>query len=250
MQADLHLSDEQMGHIFGAFALSYALFEIPTGWLGDLIGSRKVLIRIVLWSSAFTAADGHDVELHFAMGGPVSVGAGEAGGFPNLTKVFTTWLPQRERLRAQAIMWTAARWAGAFTPKLVFWVFLIMSWRGAFGYTEPSELSGPDFRCGPDDPTHPKVNAAEAAIIGDTGRNVAGTAMCPGQNCWPRAGMAVVAAVFSASFPLVFLHHLDAFLPENYWETAGRPEHHASHPALFLGGLGSMFCGWVAPAVL
>ena len=46
-------------------------------------------------------------------------GAGEAGCFPNLTKAFTTWLPENERVRAQGIMWLSARWGGAFTPPLV-----------------------------------------------------------------------------------------------------------------------------------
>ena len=116
---DLNFSDVQMGKIFGAFALSYALFEVPSGWLGDWIGPRKVLLRIVLWWSAFTAITG-------AMWGFASMwlarflfGAGEAGGFPNLTKAFTTWLPKLEHVRAQGIMWTFARWGGAFTPVLV-----------------------------------------------------------------------------------------------------------------------------------
>ena len=46
---DLHFTDADMGLIFAAFGLSYALFEIPTGWLGDKLGAKKVLIRVVLW---------------------------------------------------------------------------------------------------------------------------------------------------------------------------------------------------------
>src|ERR1700721_4193082 len=55
---DLHLSKAQMGLIFGAFGLSYALFEIPIGFLGDRIGVRRVLLQIVLGWSAFTALTG------------------------------------------------------------------------------------------------------------------------------------------------------------------------------------------------
>ena len=44
---------------FTAFALAYAAFEVPTGWLGDVFGPRKTLIRIVLWWSLFTALTGH-----------------------------------------------------------------------------------------------------------------------------------------------------------------------------------------------
>ena len=38
---------------FTAFALAYALFEVPTGWMGDTFGPRKSLLRIVLWWSVF-----------------------------------------------------------------------------------------------------------------------------------------------------------------------------------------------------
>src|ERR1700694_2600121 len=43
---------------FTGFTLSYAPFEIPTGWLGDAFGPRKTLIRIVLWWSTFTVLTG------------------------------------------------------------------------------------------------------------------------------------------------------------------------------------------------
>ena len=53
IRADLHLSQVQMGYAFSAFAWAYALFEIPGGFLGDWMGARRVLLRIVLWSAAF-----------------------------------------------------------------------------------------------------------------------------------------------------------------------------------------------------
>src|SRR5688572_20360565 len=55
---DLKLSDTQKGAVFAAFGLAYALFEIPTGWMGDKWGARKVLVRVVLWWLFFTAATG------------------------------------------------------------------------------------------------------------------------------------------------------------------------------------------------
>ncbi|PYQ89660.1 MAG: MFS transporter, partial [Acidobacteria bacterium] len=55
---DLHLSVVQMSVVFSAFTLAYSLFEIPSGWLGDVRGPRRVLTRIVLWWSAFTMLTG------------------------------------------------------------------------------------------------------------------------------------------------------------------------------------------------
>jgi len=132
MQQELALSDKQMGLAFSAFAWAYALFEIPGGWLGDLIGPRKVLLRVVILWSLFTAATGY-------VWGAVSLivvrflfGMGEAGCFPNLTKSFMTWLPPKERTHAQAVTWLSARWAGALTPLLVIWVMSLLSWRRVF----------------------------------------------------------------------------------------------------------------------
>src|SRR4051794_15203948 len=58
IRVEFGLSKSQLGMLFTAFALAYAAFEVPTGWLGDLFGARKTLIRIVLWWSAFTALTG------------------------------------------------------------------------------------------------------------------------------------------------------------------------------------------------
>jgi len=107
--ADLKLTEVQMGYAFSAFAWAYALFEIPGGFLGDWMGARRVLLRIVLWWSFFTAATGWAWNFAALCVTRFLFGAGEAGCFPNLTKTFTTWLPHHERVRAQAIMWLSAR---------------------------------------------------------------------------------------------------------------------------------------------
>lgn len=129
---DLHLSDTEMGAVFGAFALAYALFEVPSGLMGDKWGPRGVLMRIVLWWSAFTALTGmawNFVSLYVTQ---LLFGAGEAGCFPNITRAFANWLPRQERVRSQGIIWLSARWGGAFTPILVAVLFNYMTWRVAF----------------------------------------------------------------------------------------------------------------------
>jgi len=132
IQADLGLSSVQMGLAFSAFAWAYALFEIPGGWLGDWIGPRRVLIRVVVLWSCFTAATGYVWNLASLLVARFVFGAGEAGCFPNLTKAFTIWLPPEERTRAQSILWFSARWGGALTPLLVIWVMSWLSWRNTF----------------------------------------------------------------------------------------------------------------------
>src|ERR1051325_8247749 len=94
---ELRLSAIQMGYVFSAFGLAYALLEIPSGWLCDRIGPRKVLTRIVLWWSFFTAATGWAWNLPSLLLTRFLFGAGEAGCFPCLAKSFSSWLPADER---------------------------------------------------------------------------------------------------------------------------------------------------------
>ena len=58
IMADLQLTVLQMSAVFSAFTLAYSIFEIPSGWLADVRGPRRVLTRIVLWWSAFTMLTG------------------------------------------------------------------------------------------------------------------------------------------------------------------------------------------------
>src|ERR1700722_2219884 len=60
MSNDLGLDPDgiQVGWVFSAFLIGYALFEVPGGWMGDIWGARRILTRIVLWWSAFTALTG------------------------------------------------------------------------------------------------------------------------------------------------------------------------------------------------
>src|SRR5580704_3246515 len=90
----LHLSDLQMGAAFSAFALAYALFEIPSGFMGDRLGPRGVLLRIVIWWSVFTVATGQAWNFASLRITQFLFGAGEAGCYPNIARAFAIWLPQ------------------------------------------------------------------------------------------------------------------------------------------------------------
>lgn len=132
IQSELQIGPVGWGWVIGVFTLAYALFEVPTGALGDRIGPRRVLTRIVLWWSAFTSATG-------AVGGYWSLlavrflfGAGEAGAFPNATAVLSRWIPLEERGRANCLFWIATSAGGAITPLVVVPIQQSYGWRAAF----------------------------------------------------------------------------------------------------------------------
>jgi MFS family permease len=168
---------------FTAFALAYALFEVPTGWMGDMFGPRRALLRIVLWWSAFTvltAAVGLRVGpvtlgLGFLIGVRLLFGMGEAGAYPNITRALHNWLPLDERGRGQGLVWSCGKLMGGLTPLL--WTLLVvgtgltpglLGWRGAFCVFGIIGLAwcvlfARWFRDRPEE--KPAVNAAELALI-------------------------------------------------------------------------------------
>ena len=117
---------------FAAFSLAYAPFEVPSGWMGDVFGPRKVLIRVALWWSFFVALTGV-VGMrvgNYVLGGVGMLavvqflfGAGEAGAFPNITRALHNWFPYHQRGFAQGAVWMCARLMGGLTP-LVFTVLV------------------------------------------------------------------------------------------------------------------------------
>ncbi|MCP9766285.1 MFS transporter [Lacihabitans sp. LS3-19] len=132
VKADLKIDNQQFGYILGAFSLAYALFELPTGILGDKIGPRKVLTRVVIWWSTFTALTGTAFNFVYLIVVRFLFGVGEAGAYPNTSIAISKWFPVTETGKAQAAIWAAARIGGALTPLLVIPLVHAVGWRMSF----------------------------------------------------------------------------------------------------------------------
>jgi MFS transporter, ACS family, glucarate transporter len=165
---DLHLSDVQMGFVFSAFTLAYGMFEIPTGWWGERIGTRKVLTRIVLWWSSFTIATAAAVNYGSLLVIRFVFGTGEAGAWPNAARTFSMWFPSLERGVAQGIFFAGAHFSAAVTPVIVTALLVHMNWRwifvifGCIGFFWASAWR----RWFRDEPAlHSSVNALELKLI-------------------------------------------------------------------------------------
>ena len=250
IQHDLGLTKVHMGWAFAAFAWAYALFEIPSGWLGDKIGPRKVLVRVVVWWSVFTAATGWAWNLASLLVTRFLFGMGEAGCFPNLAKMFTNWLPRHERSRAVGVMWLSARWGGAFTPLLVVWVFSLISWRHAFETFGAIGIVWAIFfyRWFRDNPRdHRSVNAAELDLLQETQINSAGHANVPwAKMLRSRTVWMLWLQYFCFSYGWYFyITWLPTYLKEARGLDLQKSALLAGFP-LFFGGLGSLIGGVVA----
>ncbi|MFN7933347.1 MAG: MFS transporter [Bryobacteraceae bacterium] len=132
MQQELDISPQRWGWVVGAFTLSYALFEVPSGAMADRIGARQVLTRIVLWWSAFTSLTGAVSNFWALLLTRFAFGAGEAGAYPGSASSISRWFPSVERARATGIVWMASRLGGALSPLLVIPIQRNYGWRMSF----------------------------------------------------------------------------------------------------------------------
>ncbi len=258
MQAELELTKMQMGYAFTAFGWAYAIFEIPGGWLGDRIGPRKVLMRVVGMWSVFTIATGWAWNLVSLVVFRFFFGMGEAGCFPNITKAFTNWFPVNERVRAQGILWLSARWGGAFTPLLVGWM-LASSGEGKVGlglhYSYVFLLFGLLglvwaasffwwFRDQPKD--HPAVNAGELQVIGET-HHTGDHSMPWGKLLSSRTVWMLWAQYFFMSYAWYFyITWFPTYLKENFTEMSDMQRALLACVPLFFGGIGSILAGMLS----
>jgi MFS transporter, ACS family, glucarate transporter len=204
---ELRLTNAQMARILSAFALAYAVFEIPSGWLADVIGPRKVLTRIVVWWSAFTMLTG------FATGYPTLLatrflfGAGEAGALPSASNAVARWFPLSERGKANAAILFGTRVGGMIGVPLVLVLITRWGWRASFVIVGSIGLVWAVawyiwYRDAPS--AHPSVNAAELAWIERDGAVPAHSStpwrtMLRSPNLW-----AVCAMYFTYGYGLYF----------------------------------------------
>lgn len=116
MQDSLGITPQAWGWVISAFFLSYAAFEIPTGALGDRIGPRRVLTRMVVWWSAFTWLTGAVSSYPLLLLTRFCFGIGEAGAYPNAAVVIGRWIPLRKRASVWGIVWMTSQIGAAIAP--------------------------------------------------------------------------------------------------------------------------------------
>ncbi|WP_342237415.1 MFS transporter [Inquilinus sp. OTU3971] len=166
---ELGLSPAMQGVLLSAFFWSYALLQIPGGWLIDRMGPSRIIAgSTLLWGVFQTAA-------MFAMNGftllltRIGLGVAEAPLFPAGGKLNALWLAPQERARGAVIMDSGSYLGAALGGAAIAWlIYALESWRLAFGIAGVVTI-GLGFlawRLLRDDPAaHPGVNAAELAQI-------------------------------------------------------------------------------------
>ncbi|GAB3082793.1 MFS transporter [Isoptericola nanjingensis] len=132
MSDEFHISPAVQGVLLSSFFWTYALFQIPSGWLLDKFGPRVIYPIAVGWWSVWTAltalATGVGSVIVFRLG----LGIGEAPVQPANVKVVSKWFPRRERAFASSLFDMGQQIGTALSVPLVTALAVFAGWRSAF----------------------------------------------------------------------------------------------------------------------
>jgi MFS transporter, ACS family, glucarate transporter len=167
------ISNIQLGFVFSAFLLGYAMFQTPAGWLADRFGPRRVLtVGVVWWGvfSALTAGISHRISnvviallvLRFLLG------AGEAIIYPASNQFVARWIPRHERGKANGFIFAGVGIGAGVTPPVISYLMLHYGWRCSFVVSALIGLAvgAVWFVTARDTPeAHPSVSSDELTVI-------------------------------------------------------------------------------------
>lgn len=135
MMKELHLTNTDIGLMGSVFAWSYALCQLPSGWLIDRLGAKKVYSwAVLLWSGA-TALTGACGNLTALLGARIFLGAAEAPCWPGGAKITASWFPKKERALATGFWDAASKWGPTIAPPILVAIIVPLGWRSLFFIT-------------------------------------------------------------------------------------------------------------------
>jgi sugar phosphate permease len=251
VQAELGLSNTDLGLVFAAFGIPYALLQPLGGAVGDKFGPRKTLAVCALTvciATAWVGAAAGVVSLFLAR---LLLGIGEGAGFPTATRAMTAWTPKRRWGFAQGITHTFSRIGNAATSLIVAGLIAIFAWRAAFFLLVPITLAWAVlwfwyFR---DDPaTHPSMTPEVLAQLAPRGRGAAKTAI-PWLALGRRMAPVTLVDFCYGWFLVVFQTWIPNFFVQNYGLNLSKTALFST-AVLFAGVIGDTVGGILTDVIL
>ncbi len=141
IKQDLGLSTFEVGLLFSAFFLTYALCQVPSGWLSDRFGPRMMLAVYILAWSLFTGLLGLAASFVMLILMRAAMGVGQAGAYPTSANILSKWIPFRSRGKASSCIAFGGRLGGAIAPVLTAVLIVLFVPIAVSPTTDPSLLS-------------------------------------------------------------------------------------------------------------
>lgn len=256
IQKEFGFSTVTIGWILAAFQLSYALFQIPGGWLGDRFGPRRALSGVVIWWSVFTAATAFTWSAASMIVCRFLFGMGEAGAFPIATRSLSRWMLPSERGWAQGVTHAGSRLGGALTPVIAVALIAAFGWRGPFIIFALIGIVWAVvwfwyYRDSPAE--HRSVNESERELIaGALGRRSGpGRGSVPWKQILTSRQMWILAAMYACyGYSIgIYLSWFPKYLVDAHGFTLAKMGLYASLP-LLAGVLGDIAGGWTSDLIV
>lgn len=135
--SEYHLTNVQLGWVFSAFLVGYAIFQTPGGRIADRLGPRRVIALAVVWWGIFTALT---ASIPLGIAGALLLfvavrfllGTGEAIMYPASNQFISNWIPTEERGIANGLIFAGVGVGAGITPPLVTYIMLHQGWRASF----------------------------------------------------------------------------------------------------------------------
>lgn len=118
IREDLGISNDDLGFCFSAFFLTYALAQVPSGWMSDRWGARRMLTIYILVWSFFTTMMGFTAGFVSLLLVRLACGIGQAGAYPTAASLIAKWIPTSSRGKASAFVAWGGRLGSGLAPIL------------------------------------------------------------------------------------------------------------------------------------
>jgi D-galactonate transporter len=135
IQRDLHLNPALQGVILSSFFWTYAVSQLPSGWLLDRFGARLMFAAAAAWWGIFTAATALARGFGSLIGFRLLLGAGEGPMMPANAKVVAEWFPHQERGTASGIFNSGTEGGSAFALPICSALIAVVGWQLSFVFT-------------------------------------------------------------------------------------------------------------------
>jgi sugar phosphate permease len=135
MIKEMHLTNTDIGLLGAMFSWTYAFMQLPSGWLIDRFGAKRVFSIAVIWWSIATALTGACHKLGTLLGARFLLGIGEAPCMPTNAKITSQWFPKKERSLATGIWDSSSKVGPAIAPIILVPMMISFGWRALFYIT-------------------------------------------------------------------------------------------------------------------
>src|SRR5262245_56184953 len=125
IREDIRLTQSDISWFLSAFFWSYALAQVPSGWLSDRFGPRAMLVVYILSWSFFTGMIGAVHSFALLITTRLGIGLAQAGAYPSCGTLLKRWIPLSARATASAIVAFGGRVGGGFAPILTAWLIVL-----------------------------------------------------------------------------------------------------------------------------